>query len=167
MCASPFSLREIAIVTTVNTQWEVNRNSSSPLTKLLTSAYWCGSLCTHLFSCILNSTYNILVTGAAADIALEAFAYLSFCRVGIVLEYLIGSHYHSRSTEATLQTVFLPEAFLDWVQATLGGKSFNSCHFTAIRLYSQYRACLTDSPLSSTVQAPHCEVSQPICVPVR
>src|SRR6266568_1847507 len=167
MCASPFSLREIAIVTTINTQRKVNSKGSSPLTELLTPAHWRGSLCTHLLSSILNSAHYVLVAGAAADIALEAFAYLSFCRVGIVLEYLIGSHYHSRSTEATLQTVFLPEAFLDWVQATLGGKSLNSCHFTAIRLYSQYRACLTDSPLSSTVQAPHCEVSQPICVPVR
>src|SRR6266566_2782607 len=132
MCASPFSLREIAVVTTDNTQWEVNRKGSSPLTELLTPAHWRGSLCTHLLSSILNSAHYVLVAGAAADIALEAFAYLSFCRVGIVLEYLIGSHYHSRSTEATLQTVFLPEAFLDWVQATLGGKSFNSCHFTAI-----------------------------------
>src|SRR6266568_8742368 len=141
MCASPFSLREIAIVTTINAQREVNRKGSSPLAELLTPAHWSGNLCTHLLSSILNSTNNILIAGAAADIAFKAFAYLSFCRVGIVLEYLIGSHYHSRSAKATLQTVFLPEAFLDWVQATLGGKSFNSCHFTAIRLDSQYRAC--------------------------
>src|SRR5260370_10002273 len=118
MCASPFSSREIAVVTTVNTQWEMNRKGSSPLTELLTPTHWSGSLCTHLLSSILNSTYNILIAGAAAYIALEPFAYLGFGRVGIVLEYLIGSHYHTRSTEAALQAMFLPATFLDWVQAT-------------------------------------------------
>src|SRR5229473_2635762 len=103
---------------------------------LLTRAYRSGRRCTHLFSSILDSTHDILIACAAADIALQTFAYLGFGRVGIILEQLVRGHNHTRSAETTLQAVLLPEALLDWMQATLGGQSLNSHHFRAVRLYS-------------------------------
>src|SRR5258708_23600342 len=109
---------------------------------LLTRAYRSGRRCMHLFSSIRDSTHDILIACAAADIALETLANLGFGRVGIILEQLIRGHNHTRSAEATLQAVLLPEALLDWMQATLGGQSLNSHHFRAVRLYSQHRTCL-------------------------
>src|SRR5215469_2083351 len=134
MCAYPFSREKLQLR-------EPSRNFalSRPL---LTRAYWSGSRCTHLFSSILDSTHDVLIACAAADIALETFAYLVFSRVRVVLEQLIRGHNHPRRAEATLQTVFLPEAFLDRVQAALGGQSLNCGHFTAISLHRQHRARL-------------------------
>ena len=86
-------------MTKVNTQWEVNRKDPSPLTELLTPAYWSGSFCTHLLSRVLYCTHYVLIAGAAAYVALETFAYLDFGRVGIILKYLICLLYTSDAAD--------------------------------------------------------------------
>src|SRR5260370_13364781 len=120
----------------------IARNNVAFSRPLLTRAYWSSSRCTHLFSSILDSTHDVLIACAAADIALETFAYLVFSRVRVVLEQLIRGHNHPRRAEATLQAVLLPEAFLDRMQAALRSQSLNRGHFTAISLHRQHRARL-------------------------
>src|SRR5260370_11750604 len=99
---------------------------------LLTRAYRSGRRCTHLFSSILDSTHDILIACAAADIALQTFAYLGFGRVGIILEQLVRGHNHTRSAETTFQAVLLPEPLLAWMQAPLARQSLNTCNFTPL-----------------------------------
>jgi len=90
-----------------------------------------------MFSGILYSFDNILITGATADIAFEGCTNLFFAGIGIVLEEIVRGHNHAGGTEATLETVLLPEAFLDGVETAFGGESFDSGYFAAICLYSQ------------------------------
>src|SRR6266567_8881564 len=94
-----------------------SRDCYSPI--LLTGTNRFGSACTHLLSSMLDSSHDVLIACAAADIALESLANLFFRRIGVVLEQLIRGHNHTRCAEAALQTVLLPEALLDWVQAPL------------------------------------------------
>src|SRR3989442_970409 len=100
-----------------------------------------------MLSSILDSTHNVLIAGTAADIALEPLANLGLGWIGIVLEYLVRGHNHAGSTEATLQAMLFPETFLQRVQATLRSQSFDSSHFTAIRLHRQHRAGLDGLPI--------------------
>src|SRR5258708_7362641 len=113
------------------------RDYYSPI--LFTGTNRLGSACTHLLGSMLDSSHDVLIACAAADIALESLANLFFCWIGIILEQLIRGHNHTRRAEAALQTMLLPEALLDWMQTSLRCKSLNGCHFTTIRLHCQYR----------------------------
>src|SRR5260370_198517 len=77
----------------------IARNNVAFSRPLLTRAYWSSSRCTHLFSSILDSTHDVLIACAAADIALETFAYLVFIRARVVLHQLILCLTHPRRTE--------------------------------------------------------------------
>src|SRR5437764_5203331 len=88
----------------------------------------------HVFSSILHSFDNILITGATADIAFEGCTNLFFTGIGIVLEKIVRGHNHAGRTEATLETVFLPEAFLKGMEAAFGGQALNSGYFAPICL---------------------------------
>src|SRR5579875_83787 len=113
------------------------RDTYSPV--LVTSSNRLSSAGTHLFCSILDRAHNVLIAGAAADIALESLADFFFCGIGVILEQLIRGHNHARCAEATLQTVLLPETFLDGVQASLGCQSLDGRYLAAIRLHSQGR----------------------------
>src|SRR5207237_622127 len=106
---------------------------------LLTGTNRLGSACTHLLSSILDSSHDVLIACAAADIALESLTNLFFCWIGIIFEQLIRGHNHTWRAEAALQTMLLPEALLNWVQTSLRCKPLNGCHFTTICLHCQYR----------------------------
>ena len=79
---------------------------------LLASTNRLGCAFAHAFGSILDGPYDILVAGAAADVAFKPCADLSFGWVRIVFEQLVGSHNHARGAETTLQAVFFPETFL-------------------------------------------------------
>src|SRR5207248_9067356 len=95
--------------------------------------------CAHLLSSILYGTHDILIAGAAADIAFETLANLGFSRIGIVFQQLIRGHNHTRGAEAALQAMLFPEAFLDGMQTTFVSQPFYSHHFRAISLYGKHR----------------------------
>jgi len=107
---------------------------------LFARAYRLGGACAHVFCGILHSAHDILVARAAADIAFERLANLSFGGVGVVLQEFGGGHNHAGCAEAALQTMFLPEAFLNGVQAAFGRQSFNGGDFAAVGLYCQESA---------------------------
>src|SRR5882757_9433092 len=59
---------------------------------------------------------DVLVTGAAAKIAIETLADLGVRRTGIALDNLFRNHDHARCAETTLQGVLVPEGFLNWMK---------------------------------------------------
>src|SRR5215467_5991304 len=72
----------------------------------------------HPLGGVLDGLDDVVVTGAAAEIALEPVADLVLRRARIALEKLGGGHDHSRRAEPALQTVLLPERVLDRVELT-------------------------------------------------
>src|SRR5712691_941357 len=109
--------------------------------RLLSGTHRLGNTGTHVLGCILDSLDNVLVAGAAADIAFETCTNLFFSRVGIVFEQVIRGHNHARRAEAALQPVLLPEAFLDRMETSLRGQPLDGGDFSAIGLNCQYGTC--------------------------
>src|SRR5207249_2196466 len=64
----------------------------------------------------LDRLHDVVVAGAAAEVALELVADLLFRRLRIALEQLVGGHDHTRRAEAALEPVLLPEPLLDRMQ---------------------------------------------------
>src|SRR5215471_4977072 len=75
--------------------------------RLLLSRARCGG-----FHCV----HDVLVARAAANVAFEAVANLLFGGRRITIDDLFRRHDHSRRAESTLQPMFVPERFLDWIQ---------------------------------------------------
>src|SRR5579885_2251271 len=105
--------------------------------RLIAGAHRLGFAGAHLFGGKLDGAHNILIAGAATDVAFETFANLSFGRVGVMLEQLVRGHNHARRTETTLQAMLFPEAYLDRVQVAFGSQPLNGGDFTAIGLDSK------------------------------
>src|SRR5450631_2673156 len=106
---SPFSY--------VEKQWNVKvRVFAIALLWLFASTYRLCCALSHPFRSILYGSYNVLIAGAATDVAFETFADLSFGWIGIVFEQLVGGHNHTRCTETTLQSMLFPETFLQRMQ---------------------------------------------------
>src|SRR5471030_1978619 len=61
---------------------------------------------------------DVLVAGAAAQIAFDPVADLVVRGIRVAGEQVRGGHDHAGGTEAALEAVFLPERILDGVQAT-------------------------------------------------
>ena len=79
-----------------------------------------------------------------------------------------GRHHHARRAEAALQGVMLMESRLNRAERAAAGRRpsivvIDAPSAITARTVQDLIAC----PSISTVQAPHCEVSQPTCVPVR
>src|SRR6266853_3192601 len=55
---------------------------------------------------------DVLVAGAAAEVAGQRPAHVLLGGVGIVVEQRLGGHHHARSAESALQPVLLLEALL-------------------------------------------------------
>src|SRR5215472_17204847 len=77
--------------------------SSGSHGRLLLSRARCGG-----FHCV----HNVLVPGAAAEVAFEPVANLVFAGRRVTIENLLRSHNHSRRAESALQSMLVPESFL-------------------------------------------------------
>ena len=86
--------------------------------------------------------HDVLVSGAAAQVAVEAMTDLLIGRVGVAIEDLLGGHDHAWSAEAALQTVLIPERFLDLVELAVGGHPFDSQNLGAVALDREDGAAL-------------------------
>src|SRR3546814_4822109 len=73
---------------------------------------FCGLLlsCIHLVRRIADRLHDVLVAGAAADVAGDTHADLRLARVRVLLQQTVRPHDHARRAEAALQTVHLGEA---------------------------------------------------------
>jgi hypothetical protein len=74
------------------------------------------------------------VTGATAEIAIDAMGDLLAGRTGIILQKLDARHDHAGGAIAALQTVTFPKAFLDGMELTVASQTFHRRYFGAIGL---------------------------------
>src|SRR5438552_15515866 len=94
----------------------------------------------YLLRRILDRFDNVDIPRAPAQIAGDGPADLLFGRGNVVLQERIASHEHPRRAEATLQTVLLPEPFLDGMQLSVLLQAFHRQHVASIGLDSEERA---------------------------
>src|SRR3546814_5977699 len=64
----------------------------------------------------LDGLDDVVITRAAADVALQPLADLVFLGIGVLLQKVHGGHHHARRAEAALQPVMLAEGRLHGVQ---------------------------------------------------
>src|ERR1051326_1539812 len=99
-----------------------------------------------LFACLgrcgLDGIDDVLIAGAAADIAFDAVADLVVSRIGIALDDLFGGHDHARSAEAALGGVLVPEGILHGIEAAVFGESFDGEDIAAVGLDGEHGATL-------------------------
>ena len=76
----------------------------------------------------------MLVAGAAAEVAGDAFADLGLRRLRVVVQEVDGGHDHAGRAVAALQAVFFPEPFLQRVQLVTLGEPFDGDDLGAICL---------------------------------
>jgi hypothetical protein len=83
---------------------------------------------------------NMGVAGATAEIAVERMANLVARRRAVPLEELDGSHYHAWRTVPALETVALPEAFLDRMELSVPREALYGRDLGAVGLDGEHRA---------------------------
>src|SRR5215471_5521594 len=91
---------------------------------------------------LLDAGDDVLIAGAAAQIALQAVPDLLFGGLGLALEQLAGSQDHAGRAEAALKAVFLPEGFLHRMQLAVLSQAFDGHDGGAVGLHGQDRAGL-------------------------
>src|SRR5215510_16608636 len=88
---------------------------------------------------ILDRFDNVDIPRAPAQIAGDGPADLLFSRGRVVLQEGIAGHEHPRCAEATLQTMLLPEPFLDRMQLPMLLQAFYRQHVAPIGLDREER----------------------------
>src|SRR4030095_1313395 len=68
---------------------------------------------------VLHSLHDVLIAGAATQIALKPPANLFLGGIGVALQQLMSRHDHAWGAEATLQAMFFPKPFLYGMQLIL------------------------------------------------
>jgi hypothetical protein len=88
----------------------------------------------------LHGSNDVLVSRAAAEVSLETVPDFLFGRAGIAFEQLSGGHDHSWRAKAALQSVLVPKSFLNGMQVSVFGDSFDGYDSSAIGLDGEHRA---------------------------
>ena len=91
---------------------------------------------------VLNGVDDVLVAGAAAEVAGDALADLALRRRRVVFEQRHGRHDHPRRAVAALEAVLLPEAFLQGMQLTVRREALDRRDRGAVGLDREDRAGL-------------------------
>src|SRR3984893_18089516 len=90
-----------------------------------------------------DGLHDVPVAGAAAEVALQAFADLLVAWIGVAVEQIGGRHDEARRAVAALQPVLVPEGLLDRVQRPVGGRhALDGLHLVAIALHGEEGAGL-------------------------
>ena len=93
---------------------------------------------------VLHRLDDVLVAGAAAQIARDAPANLFLTGRWILLQKDIRRHQHARCAVAALQPVLLFESFLQRMKHAIFAEAFDSHQFAAIGLYRKHGAGLDE-----------------------
>src|SRR6266550_7209740 len=105
--------------------------SSSAVTSRL--LWWlAGRLASELGRGPQHRLDDVLVAGAAAEVAGQGPAHVFLGRVGIGVEQDLGGQHHARGAEPALQPVFLLEALLQRVQLAGGGQALDGGDLPAV-----------------------------------
>src|SRR5687767_14792462 len=107
---------------------------------LFFSCYLSLFTCYCFLRCVLDSLNDVLIPGAAAEIAIQPVSNLFARRVRIPVDDLRGSHDHARRAVATLKAVTFPEPFLHMMQLTVRGQPFDRGDVGPVRLHREHRA---------------------------
>ena len=81
-----------------------------------------------------NSLHNVVVAGAAAQVAVQSVTDFFFRGVWVLRKQVDGGHDHARRAETALKAVALLERLLNWVPFIFGRKTLNGRHLSAIDL---------------------------------
>jgi hypothetical protein len=101
------------------------------------SGFW---LLSHSFRRVLDRVHDVLVAGAATEVAVEGVANLVLRRFRIAYQQLMRGENHPRRTEATLQSVALPKGLLDRMKPISISQTFDGQNIASLRLHRQHRA---------------------------
>ncbi len=91
---------------------------------------------------------DVLITGAAAEVALQANPDTGRIQVVVLVDQRHGSHDHSRSAVAALQGMALVEGLLHGMQAIGGGQPLDRRHLAPVRLHGQHQARLDEGSIN-------------------
>src|SRR5262245_8060138 len=125
----------------------MRRGSSRRLTRCPTSFGRTGDvamdyLCLPFPDGVLNRVDDVLITGAAAEIAGDPLTDLALGRLRVVLQQSDRRHDHPGRAETALQPVFFPEAFLQRVQLAVRGEPLDRRDGRSVGLHREERAGL-------------------------
>ena len=91
---------------------------------------------------ILHRADDVLVSGAAAQVAFQAVPHRLVVRIGFLGEQVERLHDHAGRAEAALQRMVVAERFLDGVQLPVPGQAFDGEDVAAVGLHGEHRAGL-------------------------
>src|SRR5215472_13945954 len=100
------------------------------------------SLASHHGCSLDDCQHDVVVTGAAAEIALEILADLPLARIGVVFDEIERAHDHPRSAEPALQRMVVAERLLHRVQGIAGRDTLDRQHRAALCLQGEQGAGL-------------------------
>ena len=95
----------------------------------------------------MNRGDDVLVTGAATQIAVERVADLSVRRLRVLGEQVGGGHDHAGRAEAALQPVLFPEGLLQRVQRAISREPLDGGDLPTFRLDGEHGAALHRLPI--------------------
>src|SRR5947208_5410579 len=90
----------------------------------------------------LDRGHDVLIAGAAAEIAFDGVSDLGLARLGIPGEQVHGGHDQAGSAEAALQPVLVPERLLQRMQPAVLAQPLDGPDLLALRLYGEDGAAL-------------------------
>jgi hypothetical protein len=89
-----------------------------------------------------HGIHDVLVPGATAEVAFQTVPDFFFRRIRIAVKNLLGSHDHAWRAESALESVLIPESFLDAVKLSIRGQALNRRDIRSVRLDREHRAAL-------------------------
>ena len=101
----------------------------------------------HLVGGPQHGLHDVLVAGAAAQVARERPPDLVLGRVGVLVEEGLGGQHHPGRAEAALEAVLLLEPLLQRVQLAGAGEALDRGHLVAVGLHREHRAALHRLPV--------------------
>src|SRR5918995_5403334 len=96
----------------------------------------------HLAGGVEDRLHDVVVAGAAAQVALEGLAHLLFRGIGVLVQIALRGHHHARRAVPALQPVVAMKRFLDRMQLTVGRQALDRRDLAAVRLCGKKRARL-------------------------
>src|SRR5487761_460390 len=86
--------------------------------------------------------HDVLVAGAAAQVAGQRPPHVFLGRVRVAVEQGLGGQHHARRAEPALEPVLLPETLLERVQLARRGQALHGGDLAAVDLHREHRAGL-------------------------
>jgi len=81
-----------------------------------------------------------MIPRTTAEVAFQRMADVCFCRLRIMLQQIGGRHDHARRTKTALQTMLVPERFLNRMEMAVGGQAFDGGDLAAVGLDGEHGA---------------------------